>query len=425
MRLKLNPERDAVSLLWGTPMPAQLIEHTEFGRLRNLLEETGGFRLRRNDNGDLTRLEARREDWFRLIERVLPERETAFQKAVIGQLMKGGRGNGSRGLKINFHQKSFDTAARYWNFLLNQGHFVDYIFNRVGWYLAPANQIVPPFPFHVDIETANTCNMNCPMCYRSMLKNIGQMEMDLFRKAVDECAQNNAYSVRLSWRGEALTHPRIKEMIAYATERIKNVSFLTNAFYIDGPMADCLIEASLAYLSVSFDGIKDIYETIRHPARFEESYQRLRELKERREAKGASRPQVRVCTIWPAVKDDPEDYQQTMREVSDYMVCNPYINFMGPLKIKKGFICQYPWERIVIGWDGQAQCCTGWNAEAIALGNVKEKTISEMWHSDRLNEIRRVHAQGCRLELSACAQCRHGSEGDPKVNIQEMLARGR
>ncbi|MBW2619623.1 MAG: radical SAM protein, partial [Deltaproteobacteria bacterium] len=346
MKLNLNPDRDTLSLLLDTPLPTQVTGHAEFGRLKKLLDETGGFRLGCVENGELTRLEARREDWFHLIERVLPKREAVFQKTVIHDLMNGGGGNGSRGLKVNFHQKSFDTAERYWNFLLNQGHFVDYIFNRVGWYLAPVNQIVPPFPFHVDIETANTCNMNCPMCYRSMLKNIGQMEMGLFRKAVDECAQNNVYSVRLSWRGEALTHPRIKEMIAYATKRIKNVSFLTNAFYIDGSMADCFIDTGLAYLSVSFDGIKDIYETVRHPAKFEDSYQRLRELKVKKEARGARRPQVRVCTIWPAVKDDPKDYQRTMREVSDYMVCNPYINFMGPMKIKKGFICQYPWERI-------------------------------------------------------------------------------
>ena len=136
------------------------------------------------------------------------------------------------GLKVNFHQNPFDTSCRYWNFILNQGSFADYFFNRINWYAGPKNGYITPFPLHVDIETASTCNMSCPMCYRDQLKDTGQMDFDLFKKAVDECAENNVFSIRLSWRGETLTHPRIKEMIAYATHKIKNVSFLTNAFFL-------------------------------------------------------------------------------------------------------------------------------------------------------------------------------------------------
>ncbi len=215
----------------------------------------------------------------------------------------------------------------------------------------------------------------------------------------------------------------IKEMISYSSARIKNVSFLTNAFFLDTEMIDCFIASGLSYVAVSFDGINKTYESIRHPAKFDENYQRLANLKDRKKETGSKLPQVRLCTIWPAIKSDPDAYTQTMGEVSDYMVCNPYINFKGPMSVKEDFICQYPWERIVIGFDGQTQCCTGWNATDIMLGNIKETTIKEMWHSDLMNEIRKVHAQGRRMELESCASCRHGSESQTDMDIWDIVKR--
>ena len=375
------------------------------------------------ENNELKGFTAHLPDWISFIEDITSTEEFIFQKSILDDLMKQGTKEQGNGLEINFHQDPFDTPARYWSFILNQSHFADYFFNRINWYLGPRNTIVTPFPLHVDLESASTCNMNCPMCYRDQLKETGQMDFDLFKKAVDECAANNVFSIRLSWRGETLTHPKIKDMIAYAASKIKNVSFLTNSFFLDEDMIDCFIKNNLSYVAVSFDGIGNVYESIRHPAEFKKNYQRLATLQKEKEKANTKLPQVRLCTIWPAIKNDPEAYYQTMKEVSDYIVCNPYINFKGPMKIKSDFICQYPWERIVIGFNGDAQCCTGWNADDIILGNVHERSIYDMWHSNRMNEIRKLHSEGCRMELNSCANCRHGSKGDPDISIWEIVER--
>ena len=218
------------------------------------------------ENNELKGFTAHLPDWISFIEDITSTEEFIFQKSILDDLMKQGTKEQGNGLEINFHQNPFDTPERYWSFILNQGHFVDYFFNRINWYLGPRNTIVTPFPLHVDLESASTCNMNCPMCYRDQLKETGQMDLDLFKKAVDECAANNVFSIRLSWRGETLTHPKIKDMIAYAASKIKNVSFLTNSFFLDEDMIDCFIKNNLSYVAVSFDGIGNVYESIRHPA---------------------------------------------------------------------------------------------------------------------------------------------------------------
>lgn len=219
------------------------------------------------------------------------------------------------------------------------------------------------------------------------------------------------------------THPQIKEMVRYATRSIKNVSLLTNAFYLNNDIIDCFIREKLSYVSVSFDGIGKIYESIRYPAKFETSYGALKLLQQKKARAGSPFPQVRVCTVWPAIKDDPGAYTEAMQQVADYIVCNPYINFTGDMKIKPDFICQYPWERIVIGFNGNTQCCTGWNATDIVLGNIRHQSIQTMWQSQLMQNVRSIHDSGKRLELESCAACRHGAAGDSEADIWKIVER--
>ena len=419
--LKCVLDGHGLSVEFDIPAPASCCEHPELSAFLKSVNNVNKNALKKDKNQRLTGIFIHNRNLDSFIEDLLPPAEAKVQKHFFKALLNENRAENPKGLDINFHQNPFDTPERYWNFIVNQGHFPAYFFNRINWYLGPQNALVTDFPLHVDIESASTCNMNCPMCYRSELKHTGQMEFNMFRKIVDECEENHVFSIRLSWRGETLTHPRIKEMIAYATARIKNVSFLTNAFFLDDNMVDCFIDAGVSYVAVSFDGIDETYERIRHPAKFEENYRRLLHLKQKKQEKNSNLPQVRLCTIWPAIRNNPQAYTDKMKKVSDYMVSNPYINFKGPMTIKPNFICQYPWERIVIAYNGDTQCCTGWNADDIILGNITNKNIHEMWHSEQMNDIRSIHSRGARMELNSCARCRHGTMGDPNIDIKTIL----
>lgn len=412
-------DSDAVVVRFEMPAPPSIVGHPALREALGDVRELGGSLEWRE--GELAGFQMPLASLSALVARRLgSEYTTAFEQgATKRRALKA-----EDGLVVNFHQRAFDTRERFWSFILQQGHFLDYLLNRIFWDFAPKNGVVTPFPLHVDIETASTCNMNCPMCYRRKLAHTGQMDVELFKSIVDECAANGVFSVRLSWRGEALTHPRIAEMIAYSARRIPNVSFLTNAFYLDDAIMDVLVREGLSYLAVSFDGMGEVYDALRRPATFEDSRARLATLREKVAGSGHGLPQVRLCTIWPAISMDPQAYYDSMSQVSDYIVCNPYINFIGDMELKHCFICQYPWERIVVAYDGDIQCCTGWNATDIVLGNAATTSIKDAWHGDRLQRIRELHARGERLSLDSCAACRHGSVGDPDISIWEILERG-
>ncbi|KPA15156.1 radical SAM protein [Candidatus Magnetomorum sp. HK-1] len=422
LKFILNKKKDQYIIDFDILVEPEITKFKEFKQFLNLFLSKKDTSIIKNDKKEIKQIAGNLSSFLEIIDEVFPNNLAKNQKELLSYYLSKNPSH-KQGLEINFHQKPFDSPFRYWSFILKQDNFIDYFFNRINWYAGPKNEFVTSFPLHVDIESSSSCNMNCPMCYRSGLKETGHMDMDLFKKAVDECAEHNIFSIRLSWRGETLSHPRIKEMIAYSTKKIKNVSFLTNAFYLNDDIIDCLIENKVSYIAVSFDGIDNIYETIRYPAKFEENYQKLNTLISKRNAQKSNLPQIRLCTIWPAIKENPQAYYDRMKYVSDYIVQNPYINFAGPMTIKKDFICQYPWERIVIAFNGKTQCCTGWNADDIILGNIKDMTIYKMWHSDMMNQIRKIHKNGKRMDLNSCAKCRHGSVGDPNVNIYEIIKR--
>jgi len=320
--------------------------------------------------------------------------------------------------RINHHQMPFDTRWRNLRWTLGQHGALANLWNRYQWYTYPKSRRVAAFPLHVDIESTADCNMNCPMCYRSQLPegSIAYIDFEVYKRLVDECAAKRLYSIRLSWRGEPLLHPDIVGMVRYAKEQgIRNVSFLTNGLLLKGELAEQLIDAGLSYLSVSFDGVKDVYNRIRKPSRFEEAYNRLREFKELKRRKNSLTPLVRVCTVWPAVAHDPQEYREIMSKVTDKIVYNPFIDFNDPNPTPiENFVCQYPWQRISITSAGKIMPCTGVSVnEGYPLGTVADTTISEAWHSEKLQQLRDKHSSLRRMDVPVCAACRHGMVKDP------------
>jgi len=342
---------------------------------------------------------------------------------------------------VNSFQKNFDSKWRNFLFTWNQGHVLAYLKNRIQWKLYPKAGKVSDFPLHVDIETTAKCNLRCPMCPSRHLSKeeyakYGHMDFELYKKIVDECADHGVFSIRLSWRGEVLVNKRFAEYVHYAkrVRHIPNVSFLTNGSLLKGELARKLIEYGVDYISVSIDGLAPIYEQIRAPIRFEALIDNLRQFKELRAQMGRSKPMVRVTTLWPAIASDPQAFYDTLQPVCDKIVYNPLKDYNAVEPLKEGFICQFPWERLFVGFDGSVQPCSN-TKETFALSNVRDSSLHEIWHSEPMQRLRSLHREGRRMEVAPCNTCSYGidyaklwqgrdwtrwdpSELDPRNNIR-------
>jgi len=319
-----------------------------------------------------------------------------------------------RNVQVNTFQKNFDNKWRNFAFTWNQGNYFKYLINRFQWHFYPKMEKISPFPLHVDIETTAKCNLRCPMCPSRHLSKeeysrYGHMDFDLYKKLIDECAANNIFSVRLSWRGEVLVTPNFAEYVHYAKieKRIPNISFLTNGALLKGDLAEKLIEYGVDYISVSIDGLADVYEVIRHPVKFETIYRNLLEFAALKKKKGVRKPVIRLTTLWPAIAKDPQAYYNKMNPVCDKIVYNPLKDYSLQEPIKENFICQFPWERLFVAFNGDVQPCSN-TKDPFIIGNARETTLQEIWHSSRLNEIRKIHSAGDRMNLSPCNRCSYG-----------------
>ena len=67
--------------------------------------------------------------------------------------------------------------------------------------------------------------------------------------------------------------------------------------------------------------------------------------------------------------------------------------------------CPQIWHRMAIWWDGTILPCNHDDDGLIALGNLKEITIKDAWHSEKLNKIRNAHKHGEAHNIPACDGC--------------------
>lgn len=318
--------------------------------------------------------------------------------------------------KVRINHDYFNLNSRIENVanFLKAGHWFAHAIDRFKWHYGPKWSIVFPFPSHIDIETSNRCQMKCPMCGRGLMKDQKQGDMDfaLFTKIIDECSRERVYSVKLSWRGEPLLNSKIVEMVAYAKKKgIKDVAFLTNGERLNKDLVDRLIDAGLDWISISVDGLGEIYERIRFPAKFDSVVSSITHIREAREKRGQKKPIIRVQSIWSAIKHDPQQYQEFWKPIADkvcFIADQIRSSDQKDFKHDPSYICQSAWQRICVMWDGRIAQCHNDYLEKNILGDVRVSSLREIWHNQRSREFRRLMREKKRLQLKPCQTCCDG-----------------
>jgi radical SAM protein with 4Fe4S-binding SPASM domain len=254
------------------------------------------------------------------------------------------------------------------------------------------------------------------------------MDLGLFKKIVDECSRNGCFSVRLSWRGEPLVHPEFLEMIRYVkASRIREVNFLTNALCLDERMSEGLIRAGVDWVTVSFDGIGEVYEKIRKPAIYTEAIERLKTFQAIKKRLGLEKPVLKVQSIWTAIKDNPKAYDDALSPIADKVsvIANKDYHGDGKIDHDPGYVCPTVWQRLVVTCNGDVVQCICDAYEDNVVGNAREQSIREIWHGSGMKRVRDLMVLRDRLQLKPCTKCFEGVRyvkekvalGDRKVTV--------
>jgi len=368
---------------------------------------------------------------------------------------------------VNNQQYSYATTEKEAAFIDAQfpsdAEKTSYYHYREEWYRRAKEFDPGDFPLAICCELVSTCNLGCTMCYTiteefqgSVVGATRMLPWPVVRNVIDEAAALSIPSILFSWRGESTMYRQRDEdgnvitftdVLSYARERgILEITSLTHGQLIDEAMAERIVDAEPSWISFSVDGLTGAYNKIRTPRNrigsdydaFEVVTSNIKRLVSARNAKGKSRPQIRVNTIFPPISEDPEAYRTYMESIGvDWVTVNEILDFRGDELPQEAIIedwaCQYPFQRLTVSANGIVLPCTGAHNEedGLVLGRyegspakvvrdvdgkviikeVKETTLYKAWHSEKLKDIRKMHMDNRRTEINpGCRNCRHGAK---------------
>ncbi len=311
---------------------------------------------------------------------------------------------------------------------------------RLYFHYRKKSKSLPYLPIRLWVELTSLCNYRCIMCPNKDLekKDKGYMDFDLYRKIIDE-AREFIFDINLAHRGESLLYPRLAEAIAYAKKSHLYTRLHTNGSLLTEGLSRQIIQAGLDRLSFSFDGYeKDTYERIRKGGDFDRTVSNIIRFLEIKKEARSKKPITAIEVINfddPDKQVSPEAKERFKNRFQglplDSFVSKEMHNWAGQIDKKsqrKSYtVCPFPWNALVIFWDGAVLPCTQDFFGTYIIGNVKVTPLKEIWNAEKMVSLRANLGKSMIAELEACANCdrvwRQSFLGVPKENLWKFLGK--
>jgi len=277
---------------------------------------------------------------------------------------------------------------------------------------------VPSLPISVMIELNNTCNLNCQMCgSKSARRKRGIMPIDDYSQVVNKTSSLGINNITLYTHGEPLLHPHLPEAVRIAKAKGLTVSISTNGNLLNERLGGELLRSGLDVLRYSIEGAsKASYEKIRIGGDYDLllfNMQRFKELRDQWRAGTA----IHLNTIVMAeTEPELEKFIHLYSPLVDSMHFSLLSNQAGSYKLfernsvksvstNRKYPCSLLWKTFVVNWDlTSAACCVDFHGE-LQVGNLREKSIQEIWQGERYQHFRNLHRRGLFEKMPLCGGC--------------------
>ncbi len=273
------------------------------------------------------------------------------------------------------------------------------------------------FPFYpriptISLELTARCNLRCPYCLNSTLQRPKEtIQWELLEKIVDEAADGKLDISNLHGAGEPLLYDRLEDVVRLIRSRNAGLaSFGTNGTLLTEERFRSLLDAGLTQIYFSIDTLDpELYAATRGGS-LEVTI---------RNTKAAIRLAPKNFNIIIALMNH-KDHQLTPERIARYheifghhpnVSLNPVENQFFPgtpedyrVTPQKKDICWAPHNYLFVAADGRAGiCCMDQNVK-YSLGNVRERTIREIWFDRNSQTIFRNLALGVFEAPAVCTQ---------------------
>jgi radical SAM protein with 4Fe4S-binding SPASM domain len=281
-------------------------------------------------------------------------------------------------------------------------------------YLARRSRL-DALPVEYIVETTAKCNLYCPMCPRETHK---QPKADMsdahFERLVRE-AGATAEHMMLIGLGEPFMDPHIFERIEFCHRHSISSLLSTNGTFLDEKCAARILDSPLEQITLSFDGAKkETFEFYRKGAKFEkvrDNFVRFARMKHER----GSRLQVVVQMVQMEgnAAETPEfiRFWKGVPGIDQVRIKADETNLMRPDAGHSAgewkHPCHYLWRGpMYVKQNGDVYpCCQSYMLDGAPVGNIGEQPLMQIWNSETMQEMRRLHTSGRGGEIGICARC--------------------
>jgi radical SAM protein with 4Fe4S-binding SPASM domain len=294
-------------------------------------------------------------------------------------------------------------------------------------------ETTPGRPYVFQVELTNFCNLKCPMCPHDLMKrSVGYMDFALFEDIVGQVRSTNP-DLRLHNMGESLFHKEIGRFIRHANGNHLETILSSNATTLTEAKIQELIDAQLSWLYVSFDGASaGTYERFRKGAHYEREKAKVERLLQMRNRQGSKFPQVMMsCLSLPGTQSDLEEFRTYWQSRVEAVRIKPADGWDGSSdRINTivadsqypvgGSICGWPWQSMVVLWDGRVvPCCYDYDGKYV-LGDLRQKSLAQIFNDEPMKELRRLLGEGRAGDVALCRTCPRGGAVSPTLPAAPM-----
>jgi MoaA/NifB/PqqE/SkfB family radical SAM enzyme len=290
-------------------------------------------------------------------------------------------------------------------------------------------QAVPlPAPFKVYVEPTNICNFKCTCCPESF-EDYNEKSGGRFMMSPDDFSLIASELINIApvkvlhfyMMGEPLANKNTPAFIKMAKQLklADRLVLTTNASLLDERASKELIDAELDYLRISVYGIdqESFTRTTGNKMPIERIWENVIRFQKIR---GNRTKPFTYAKMIEGNQDENKEFLSAWACIVDEVEIEPVMNwncdFDGDLTGKndhavgawfkhKKTCCPSPFFVLVIHSDLRVSvCCVDWNKQLV-IGNLREQTLDEIWHGNKLRAIQIAHLEGRRHELPGCSSC--------------------
>lgn len=289
-------------------------------------------------------------------------------------------------------------------------------------------------PFTLFVSPTQVCNFKCFYCTQSKSKEemdkIGfsrcHMSDEMFKKITHDAVEFGGQIKRVLFTGlgEPLANPKLPDMIKYMKDRnvAQGYEIITNAYLLSHEMTDRLLESGLTFLRISIQGLTE--KKYREVSGVDISYDRLIDnIRYFYEKKGSCKLYIKIMDACFDKGESEQDFFDMFGNMCDSIYIEHLIKaqpsmmdsydkeiqsvqtFYGD-KAEHREVCPYAFYSLQIDVDGNTFPCPPLGfPEDFSLGNVMDKSVYDIWHSDRLYGMQLSMLKKGRCAVKYCDNC--------------------